>query len=253
MLPGYIPRASLWHLELVATILGACSLVALCWSFYLGVRRQLQMRALDVLRLENAAVRAQLDALQARLNPHFLFNSLNVIAALARRDAKRVEEVALDLAEIYRCILRSGEVSHPTLDDELELVRRYLAIEQTRLGERLTWEISIEEGLGSVGFPPLLLQPLVENAVVHGVGKSPSGGAVRVAGKSGAGRLTVLVDDEGPGCPPATGPEGFGLGSVRERLLLLFAGRASLTLAHLPEGGTRASVEIPLEDESRAR
>ncbi len=246
--PDYLPVASVWHLELLLAILGLSVAGSLAWTSYLRLRAQLEARELELLRLENEAIRAELAALRARLNPHFLFNSLNVIAALAAKDPRRVEDVTLDLAEIYRLILRADDNRRRTLGEELDLLRRYLAVEAVRLGERLQWRIEAEPGLEGANFPPLLLQPVVENAVLHGVGKVPQGGTVVIQCSRRGADLVLRVEDDGAGVEAAE-PEGFGLASVRERLRLSYGERGAVSVTRRPAGGTQVTLLIPLESE----
>jgi len=163
-----------------------------------------------------ANVGAELEALQARIRPHFLFNSLNTIASLARSAPKSAEAAALDLSDLLRAALRSG-ADLVTLGEELELCERYLAIEQLRLGERL--EVVIRrDGINTAQLVPLLsLQPLVENAVLHGVQHCPQGGKVELWGERAASRQRIWVRN--PVCGPSAAGLGIGQENVRMRLL----------------------------------
>jgi two-component system sensor histidine kinase AlgZ len=188
-----------------------------------------------VRRLRVQVMATELDALQARINPHFLFNTLNSIAALIREDPARAEAVTLQLSSLFRYTLQAPKQGSVTLEEELSIVEGYLAIEQQRLAERLTYSIDVEPSLLGVRIPPLLLQPLVENAVKHGIASSVSGGRVTVAGRRDGERVHLTVTDTRSGGDPLSGAApgtGEGLDNVRRRLRGTFGPKADLTLAH---------------------
>ncbi|HJV62823.1 MAG TPA: histidine kinase [Albitalea sp.] len=166
-----------------------------------------------------AETTAKLAELQSRIRPHFLFNTLNTALSLVRLDPGRAEGVLEDLAELFRVALAdNGEAV--TLSDEIELARRYLAIEQIRFGERLqvSWELDPDAGTARV--PPLILQPLVENAVRHGVEPAPAGGIIRVRTRVKLGRAIVSIANTVPAEPSQPG-SGIALRNVRERVRLM--------------------------------
>ena len=201
-------------------------------------------RAVERVRAELA--QAELRALRAQIHPHFLFNTLNSIAALIAENPRAAEETTTRLAEVFRYTLKASGQEHASLADELEFLRSYLAIERVRFGDRLRVEESVEPGLESVPVPSLLLQPLVENAVRHGVASRPAGGTVRIAARRDGDRLVIEVADDGPGFDgdrPASGA-GFGLHSVRERLRA--AGLPDLALESAAGRGTRVRLTLPL-------
>jgi len=176
----------------------------------------LRMRTQAMLPADTTA---RLAELQSRIRPHFLFNTLNTALTLVRLDPARAEGVLEDLAELFRvAITDSGE--SVTLAEEVELAKRYLAIEQIRFGKRLqvTWELDAEAGAARV--PPLLLQPLVENAVRHGVEPSDVGGVIRVRTRVKLGRALVSIVNSVPDTPSRPG-NGIALRNVRERLRLM--------------------------------
>jgi two-component system sensor histidine kinase AlgZ len=162
---------------------------------------------------------ARLAELQSRIRPHFLFNTLNTALSLVRRDPARAEGVLEDLAELFRVALTdSGE--SVSLHEEVELAQRYLAIEQVRFGERLKVSWELDDDAGTARVPPLLLQPLVENAVRHGVEPAPDGGIIRVRTRVKMGRAVVSIANTVPAGPSRPG-NGIALGNVRERLRLM--------------------------------
>jgi two-component system sensor histidine kinase AlgZ len=199
-----------------------------------------------------ASARAQADALQARIRPHFLFNSLNAIIGLVRRDPLVAEHALLDLSDLFRAALDAGEgVAASTLRGEVELAERYLAIEALRLGPRLAVEWDRPEPLPwDLPLPRLVLQPLVENAVLHGVSRLPEGGAVRIAMRADAGMLRVSVVN--PSAPDAVAGASGAVGaghaqqSIGHRLAYAFGPRAGLT-AGREAGYYRCELRVPLD------
>jgi two-component system, LytTR family, sensor histidine kinase AlgZ len=176
----------------------------------------LRMREQARLPVQTAA---RLAELQSRIRPHFLFNTLNTALTLVRLDPARAEGVLEDLAELFRVALsESGDAV--TLHDEVELARRYLAIEQIRFGSRLRVEWELDEAAAGAKVPPLLLQPLVENAVRHGVEPADDGGTIRVRTRVRLGRAEVLITNTVPAAPSRPG-NGMALANVRERLRLM--------------------------------
>lgn len=168
--------------------------------------------------LQILAREAQLAALRAQIRPHFLFNSLNSISGLAVSDPPRAQEMCVRLADFLRKSLSVGEKTSISVGEELALSRAYLAVEELRFGSRLEVEEDLDErGLGCL-VPPLLLQPLVENAIRHGIATRVEGGTVRLSVAHGAGRLRILVENPfDPDGPPRPG-SGLGLANVRQRL-----------------------------------
>lgn len=175
------------------------------------------------LRLQGLAVqagRAELQALQARIRPHFLFNTLNSAVALVRSEPARTEDLLMDMADLFRAALAPAE--RIALDKELELCRRYLAIEQARFGERLQPDWQLPAVLPALSVPPLCLQPLLENAVHHGVERSHQPGQILIHGHCEDGQLQLTVSNRmHDDTPPARAGHGLGLQAVRARLAQL--------------------------------
>lgn len=178
--------------------------------YWLRLRAQLK---------QPADATARLVELQSRIRPHFLFNTLNTAMALVRVDPGRAEDVLADLSELFRVALMPSNES-VTLDEEIELAKRYLEIEQVRFGSRLTVQWDVDPQAGRARVPPLLLQPLVENAVRHGVEPSAKGGAIRVRTRSRRGHAVIVIDNTVSGGPSRPG-HGLALRNVRERLALM--------------------------------
>ena len=200
------------------------------------------------------AVDARLEALQARTNPHFLFNSLNAIASLVPIDPQRAERAIESLAQAMRYALDSTRTPFVSLEHELEAIAEYLELERLRFGERLRLHFEVEPGLGPAPVPPLSLQPLIENAVRHGIAQREDRGELRVTAKRERAMLLVRVDDDGPG-PGSPTPKGTGtaLQDLRSRLALLYRGSASLDVRPGPEGGCRVELRVPLAPPKRGR
>ena len=187
--------------------------------------------------------RVRLAELQSRIRPHFLFNALNTALALVRVDPPRAERVLEDLGQLFRVALADAGVS-VSLDEELDLAKAYLAIEQVRFGPRLRLDWDVQPGVGRARVPPLMMQPLVENAVRHGVEPSATGAHIRISARIVRGQVVLQVSNGLPEEPSAAG-HGMALHNVRERLRLLHDVAAQLDTWR--EGGVHhARIVIPL-------
>ena len=171
---------------------------------------------------------AELKALKAQVNPHFLFNSLNSISALTSSDPAKAREMCILLAEFLRMTLGLGEKTTIPLSEELSLLHRFLAIEKVRFGPRLQMTENIMDDCKNLLIPPLLLQPLVENAVKHGIANLPEGGQVHLAAECENGRLSIVVENTfDPEATPSH-RNGMGLANVRQRLDARYSKEASI-------------------------
>jgi two-component sensor histidine kinase len=201
-------------------------------------------RRLRASELEAQVSRAQLQALQMQIRPHFLFNTLNTISGLVRVDDKAAATTMLaGLGDLLRMLLRSDGAQEVPVHQELELIERYLQIEQVRFGDQLAVEVSIEPGVENALVPNLILQPLVENAVRHGIGASTGRVAVLVQ-RLGA-TLRMEVSDSGDAEPRDRDSHGIGLSNTRARLERLYGGVHRFELTQTA-AGTSAIIEIPL-------
>ncbi|MGC8758523.1 MAG: sensor histidine kinase [Bryobacteraceae bacterium] len=194
--------------------------------------------------LRELVSQAELRALQARIHPHFLFNALNALYGAIPRSAGQARRAVLHLAEIFRYLLRAGEDLIP-LGRELEIVGAYLEIEALRLGERLSWTVDVPPEALPTPIPMLSLQPLVENAVRHGVARVERPGDVRIAARIEGGVCRIEVSDTGPGLGDEARPQGVGLDNVRRRLALHFGPGARLELRRQGDR-TVAAFAVPL-------
>lgn len=189
---------------------------------------------------------AELRALRAQVDPHFLFNSLNSIAGLIAADPSRAREMCQLLGEFLRESLQVGSAARMPLAREVALVEQYLRIEQVRFGARLTLDVSVAPDTASASVPPLLLQPLVENAVRHGVATRIEGGTVALSTRRAGDRVVIVVSN--PRDPDARRKgTGFGLDIVRRRLAAAFGDAGALTVEPAPEA-YRTSVTLPYEE-----
>jgi two-component system LytT family sensor kinase len=200
------------------------------------------------LALELAA--AQVRAIEGQLHPHFLFNTLDSVVALLRegQTATAIRATVL-LSELLRSLLAWRGRTLVSLDSELALVRKYVELEQLRFADRLHVDWRVEPSVLDALVPPLLLQPLVENAVRHGVQRRARAGLLRIGGRELAGELELWVEDDGPGPSAAAlngGGTGLGLSATRERVARMFGEGATVELSARPEGGAHARVRLPL-------
>jgi two-component system, LytTR family, sensor histidine kinase AlgZ len=207
-----------------------------------------QSRAAQARVLETSiqARDAELKALKAQINPHFLFNSLNSISALTSIDAHRAREMCILLADFLRMTLGLGEKNLVPLREELELLQRFLAIEKVRFGERLHVDAEVEAQADACLLPPLLLQPLVENAIVHGIAHLPNGGRIRVSAACSGGRLNLSIENSVDPDAPFSRKGGLGLSNVRQRLETRYGKEATLRTA-AEEDLFRVTISLPAE------
>jgi hypothetical protein len=199
-----------------------------------------QFRDAELRRL---VTQAELRALQSQIHPHFLFNALNALYGIIPRGARSAREMVLNLSDIFRYTLETGKMMRP-FSDELRIIRAYLEVERLRLGEKLRVELEIAPEALDVAIPVLSIQPLVENAIKHGIAPKIEGGKVRVEAVVLGGALRIGVTDSGAGYSSAPKGSGVGLENVARRLDLCYGSQATLDIASGPEG-TRASVIIP--------
>ena len=197
---------------------------------------------------EAALAHARFEALSAPLNPHFLFNTLQSVSTLMRRDAEVAAEVLARFGGLLRLALERTSAQEVTLAEELELLAMYTDVERVRFGGRLRLEVRADAALRGARVPHLLLQPLVENAIRHGVEARRGEGRVDVSADADGGALVLRVRDDGPG-PSAAGngrPRGIGLANTRARLPALYGARQRLELESGGEGGACVTVTLPL-------
>jgi LytS/YehU family sensor histidine kinase len=211
--------------------------------------RQFREEELRTLQLESQLARAELQALKMQLHPHFLFNTLHSISALQFEDIDAAQTMTARLGDFLRLTLDNAGTQVVSLKREIEFLKCYLDIERVRFGKRLTTEFEIEPTALEIQVPNLILQPLVENAIKHGISKQVKAGLIRVSAKVNNGKLRLEVADNG--CGLASNGNGFpkqglGLENIRERLQQFYGSNHSFELKQAQEGGLLAVVSIPL-------
>jgi hypothetical protein len=218
--------------------------------------RRARAAAVATAQAESALARAELAAISGKLNPHFLFNTLNSLIALTRKDAQAAEAALMRFSGMLRYVLdtKRSSTDRVALADEIAFVRDYLALESLRLGPRLNVDWQLDPDTLADEIPPLSLQPLVENSILHGVAPRVRGGRITIASGRGAtaGGLELSVEDDGPGCDPtqleddAPGARrGIGLAALKRRFALDYEGRARLRVQTAPGAGFRVDLWIP--------
>lgn len=203
--------------------------------------REERIKRLD---MEKKTVETNFRLLQAQIEPHFLFNTLSNILSLMDSDLEKARAMLRDLMQYLRTTLSKSRRESATLGEEVDLIRAYLNIFKIRMGERLRYSVDIPEDLRSFPFPPMLIQPLVENAVRHGLEPEIKGGEIGIRGAVEGDTLRLEVMDSGAGLYEKGNP-GVGIENIRERLKSLYGGRARLILEENRPSGVRAIIEVP--------
>jgi two-component system, LytTR family, sensor kinase len=224
------------------------------------LRYRSRERETDRLQSETALLEAQLAeaklaALNAQLNPHFLFNTLHAVSSLVERDPRGVRRMIARLSELLRYTLDGGHEPEVAVAQEIAFLERYLEIMQIRFEDRLEIDVQVGDGARDALVPSLILQPLVENAVKHGVEKVAGTGRIEIKAMRHDDHLVLSVGDNGPGrANPDNGDErGVGLRNIRQRLEQLYGGAQSLTFLERPGGGTIARIEMPFRSRAELR
>jgi two-component sensor histidine kinase len=222
--------------------------VAVALAIYALFRRAYRRR-LELARaaeLERSLLRAQLHALDLELQPHFLFNTLNAITALVRSEPERAEQMLVTLGDLLRATLgrAAGQV---TVADELDHLELYLDLQRTRFGDRLDARVEVDADVLGALVPGMVLQPLVENALTHGLAPKCAPGTVRVSAARDGPSLVLRVSDDGVGLPAGGARDGTGVRNTRERLATLYGAEHAFSLTPAPAGGTVAEIRLPLQ------
>jgi sensor histidine kinase YesM len=202
---------------------------------------------LQRIELEKAAMEAELRLVQSQMEPHFLFNTLANIRSLIDSEPRKAGEMLETFVAFLRTSLRTGRERTVPLAQELDVVKSYLDLYAMRMGARLRYRIDLPDALRSVRIPPLLIQPLVENAVKHGLEPSIDGGEMTVAAERIDGVIRIKVIDSGVGIRETNGGSGIGLDNVRRRLAIMYGELGRLVIEENSPSGVKATVEIPEE------
>jgi two-component system LytT family sensor kinase len=235
---SWMLRTVPWGVFMYFTTLGCVHAL----TYFAEVRE----REAQAARLAAQVAEARLSALRMQLHPHFLFNSLNALLVLVRdHDAKNAERMLELLSDVLRQVLRGDTRQEVRLDEELRFLDDYLAVEQIRFSDRLRIVRAVEPALLDALVPQFILQPLVENALRHGIGPSVAGGTIEIGARLDGDDLVLSVSDDGPGIGDAPNAVGVGLRNTRERLVTLYGARGVLELTPRPGGGTVAQMRIP--------
>jgi sensor histidine kinase YesM len=208
-------------------------------------REEIQQERIQRLSKEKEALEANLRLLQAQIEPHFLFNTLSNILSLIDTDSAKSKSMLMDLIQYLRTSLSRTRHDLIVLDQEMDLIRAYLNILKIRMGERLHFTIEIPKALGDHPFPPMLIQPLVENAVKHGLDPKIEGGEILIKTREKEGFIRIEVSDDGAGFR-SDFKGGVGLTNVRERLKLLYGEKGRLIIEENQPRGVRAVIEVPI-------
>ncbi|MDX2511318.1 MAG: histidine kinase [Desulfobacterales bacterium] len=195
---------------------------------------------------EKASAEAQIKQLQAQIEPHFLFNTLSNVLSMLDSDPQKGKTMLMDLIQYLRMSLTKIREEMSTIDMEMDMIRAYLDIYKVRMGNRLCYSIDLPEYLGPVSLPPMLLQPLVENAIKHGLEPNINGGEIAIRVSENKGNIRIDVRDSGQGFV-SDGRDGIGIANIKERLKSLYNNRAHLVLKDVQPHGVEATLEVPNE------
>jgi LytS/YehU family sensor histidine kinase len=214
----------------------------------IDARTRVYERDLEAERVRSQLAESRLEALTAQLQPHFLFNTLQGISTLISHDPAAADAMLSDLSDLLREVLRANERREVTVDEELRVLESYLSISRRRFGNRLTVTVTRGANVGQALVPFFVLQPLVENALHHGVGSHAGPANVTVAARRENDRLVLTVEDDGPGVNAADAGRGIGLANTRERLSGLYGDAQRLDLGRKSDGGFGVRVELPFHE-----
>lgn len=232
----------LWSGLIYAMIVGALQ----AYAYY----RRFVGSELQIERLEKSYTQARLNALRMQLDPHFLFNALNTISSHVERDPRLTRRMIEHLGDLLRMSLETKDRQEVPLAEEVAFLDHYLEIQRIRFGNQLEVTVDVAPEVRYAMAPSLVLQPLVENAIRHGISKRASGGTIQVSARAEEGRLVLRVEDDGAGLPQGWTLEhsaGLGLSVTRERVEALYGDEAAISVLRRPGGGTVVELKLPLK------
>jgi two-component system LytT family sensor kinase len=250
------PLLELWQKKIYNQLLSSLILygciVLVGWM--LDSRERLARQQMEAARLSEQLTKAHLNALRHQIEPHFLFNALNAIAGLVRegKNDGAVEMIA-GLSEFLRHVLKDPGRQEVPLEEELEFVEKYLEIQKARFADRLQVRIDVAKELGGARVPSLILQPIVENAVKHGIARRAQGGTIEISAVRVNGRLTLNVYNDGPGLPADWEKKraAIGVSNVRERLQSLYGDASELQMANEDGRGVKVTISVPYAEDAK--
>ncbi len=224
------------------------SIIYICYMAVYMFRKHYSKKNKEIEILNRLRAESKFAALQSKMNPHFLFNTLNTILELAKTDLTKLEIIVENLSEIYRYIINIHDNQLIELGMELNIVEKYLEIEKMRLGHRLLYTIDCPKEAKNCMVVPLMVEAMVENAIIHGISLKNDGGRVSILVNKDNNKLIITIADTGVGFYTESARNGFGIRSVKERLALLFGSRAQCRISTQPGEGTHVALEIPYEN-----
>jgi len=206
---------------------------------------RLHEKELDLVKVKQLITQAELQTLQSKINPHFLYNSLNSIASLIHEDADKAEDMTLKLSKLFRYSINSSQDNMATIIEEMEIVNTYLAIEKVRFGDRLSFTDDVAEEIKNNQIPRFLIQPLVENALKHGLNDMASNGVLKISIKKDGDNIAIAITDNGKPFPTELNM-GYGLQSTYDKLALLYGENYQVQIANAPEKQIRILIPAAL-------
>ncbi len=241
----FYPANSTGHLILlfITLIIGLTITMSITTFTVLNVK--LKDKEKEIEHLKRLKAESRLSVLQSKVNPHFLFNTLSSMVNLAHSDPDKVENMILDLSDIYRMVLSLPESEMITIEEEISLVKKYLDIEKIRLGNRLKNNIHLDKTLNSFKIPPLIIEMMVENAVIHGISPKKEGGIIDINIYKENDKCNIVVKDNGIGIDENANSDGYGIYSVKNRLKIVY-NDSHFDIRKMDTGGTVVTMEISL-------
>ena len=238
------------RIVLNAVVANFHSNVVLYWlvaggTWLLAYFRRSREREMRAAQLEARLAQAELQVLKMQLHPHFLFNTLHAISALVHEDPEAADRMLSQLGDLLRATLAAGEAQEVPLGRELDFIDRYLDIERQRLGDRLRVDRDIDTAALDALVPSLLLQPLIENAIRHGIAPSAAGGTITIRARSESGGLRLQISDDGEGCDPTALLPGLGLSNTRARLTQLYGSAHRFDVTGAAGAGVQVELTLP--------
>ena len=239
------------HVSLLFNFYTGCmiGLIYITMSYVdLARKRKLDEKELEVAKLQQLKAKAELDALHSKVNPHFLYNALNSIADLAVTDGKRARKMTIALADLFRYSINYSDHNYSTIKEEIDMTEVYLEIEKIRFEDQLNYSIQLDQDLSHYLVPRFLLQPVVENAVKHGLKTTGKMTEINITVKNGSDGLQIMVADNGPAFPDELIP-GYGVKSMYDKLDLLFPGNYEVHFTNQPEKKVTMNIHKLMKNE----